>query len=77
MPAAKQPTTCCAPMMPPCTRPSRTKGLCHSHYERERRGKPVGVVLRQKGRPGIHLTDRKSTRLNSSHIQKSRMPSSA
>ena len=24
-----------------------------------------------------HLTDRKSTRLNSSHIQKSRMPSSA
>ena len=26
---------------------------------------------------GFHLTDRKSTRLNSSHIQKSRMPSSA
>ena len=25
----------------------------------------------------IHLPDRKSTRLNSSHIQKSRMPSSA
>ena len=25
----------------------------------------------------IHVTDRKSTRLNSSHIQKSRMPSSA
>ena len=27
--------------------------------------------------PGSHLQDRKSTRLNSSHIQKSRMPSSA
>ena len=26
---------------------------------------------------GLHLEDRKSTRLNSSHIQKSRMPSSA
>ena len=26
---------------------------------------------------GAHLGDRKSTRLNSSHIQKSRMPSSA
>ena len=26
---------------------------------------------------GAHLLDRKSTRLNSSHIQKSRMPSSA
>ena len=26
---------------------------------------------------GIELLDRKSTRLNSSHIQKSRMPSSA
>ena len=25
----------------------------------------------------LHLADRKSTRLNSSHIQKSRMPSSA
>ena len=25
----------------------------------------------------VHLEDRKSTRLNSSHIQKSRMPSSA
>ena len=30
-----------------------------------------------KGRKGSLLTDRKSTRLNSSHIQKSRMPSSA
>ena len=29
------------------------------------------------GYDGIELTDRKSTRLNSSHIQKSRMPSSA
>ena len=29
------------------------------------------------GRPGMRMLDRKSTRLNSSHIQKSRMPSSA
>ena len=27
--------------------------------------------------PGVQSADRKSTRLNSSHIQKSRMPSSA
>ena len=33
---------------------------------------------REQVRPGIaELKDRKSTRLNSSHIQKSRMPSSA
>ena len=29
------------------------------------------------GGPGLLFEDRKSTRLNSSHIQKSRMPSSA
>ena len=29
------------------------------------------------GEPGTNNLDRKSTRLNSSHIQKSRMPSSA
>ena len=34
--------------------------------------KPAGVVI-----PGPAKIDRKSTRLNSSHIQKSRMPSSA
>ena len=47
---------------------------------------PVGEVLYLKAelkyvtlrtRSGEHLIDRKSTRLNSSHIQKSRMPSSA
>ena len=31
----------------------------------------------QPHRPLAYTTDRKSTRLNSSHIQKSRMPSSA
>ena len=36
---------------------------------------PSSVVL--FGPPGVGKTDRKSTRLNSSHIQKSRMPSSA
>ena len=37
-------------------------------HEAQQRGEPVGWVT---------LADRKSTRLNSSHIQKSRMPSSA
>ena len=37
---------------------------------------PPGVFTRP-GTPGQPQTDRKSTRLNSSHIQKSRMPSSA
>ena len=35
------------------------------------------VLLYPKGKKSDDLTDRKSTRLNSSHIQKSRMPSSA
>ena len=42
------------------------------------------IVMEFKDRPGVHcivawhrVGDRKSTRLNSSHIQKSRMPSSA
>ena len=40
------------------------------------------AALRKRGRPTLgdgpsELVDRKSTRLNSSHIQKSRMPSSA
>ena len=43
---------------------------------------PVGVATGPRGRTfvlkqEIFLQDRKSTRLNSSHIQKSRMPSSA
>ena len=36
-----------------------------------------GVVLREYGPGEMPMEDRKSTRLNSSHIQKSRMPSSA
>ena len=36
----------------------------------------IGLVLLQHGK-GADMGDRKSTRLNSSHIQKSRMPSSA
>ena len=40
--------------------------------------KPVTVALPYNGPPGgLAVQDRKSTRLNSSHIQKSRMPSSA
>ena len=37
----------------------------------------VADRLRARGLDVVHLQDRKSTRLNSSHIQKSRMPSSA
>ena len=38
----------------------------------------IGVVLLQRSEGGaLGMGDRKSTRLNSSHIQKSRMPSSA
>ena len=40
------------------------------------RAGPVQLTTRQ-GYNLVHWTDRKSTRLNSSHIQKSRMPSSA
>ena len=54
-------------------------------------GDDVGTELRERGDPGDEAVlesfriergeqvteDRKSTRLNSSHIQKSRMPSSA
>ena len=41
--------------------------------------KRLMAALRQAGYPVMHTRegDRKSTRLNSSHIQKSRMPSSA
>ena len=52
--------------------------------ERERGEKPgaqveglVPDLILAQQRPGWTETDRKSTRLNSSHIQKSRMPSSA
>ena len=38
----------------------------------------VCIGVNERTRTGtLHCTDRKSTRLNSSHIQKSRMPSSA
>ena len=42
------------------------------------RGTDQGIKLRREREAGIYaIEDRKSTRLNSSHIQKSRMPSSA
>ena len=34
-------------------------------------------ILDSRGNPTVEAEDRKSTRLNSSHTQKSRMPSSA
>ena len=45
-------------------------GVSNSHVEKDRK-----KIL--KGHKLSPLLDRKSTRLNSSHIQKSRMPSSA
>ena len=39
--------------------------------------KEASVILEEINRSGGNSADRKSTRLNSSHIQKSRMPSSA
>ena len=39
--------------------------------------KPESVQVFGEPRLGLLVSDRKSTRLNSSHIQKSRMPSSA
>ena len=42
---------------------------------RDQTGRSRGEQMGRRFRPG--LLDRKSTRLNSSHIQKSRMPSSA
>ena len=40
-------------------------------------GIPVGMLRQKSTFPRRALTDRKSTRLNSSHREKSRMPSSA
>ena len=40
-------------------------------------GKDVFVHISAVEQAGLSTLDRKSTRLNSSHIQKSRMPSSA
>ena len=43
----------------------------------ERDARPLELLKRIRSVPGLPGLDRKSTRLNSSHIQKSRMPSSA
>ena len=48
----------------------------HDHGDTEAAIDTLQAFLEQ-GREYDLLTDRKSTRLNSSHIQKSRMPSSA
>ena len=39
--------------------------------------KEIGTELFKRSNRGVSVTDRKSTRLNSSHWNKSRMPSSA
>ena len=45
-------------------------GISQSEFLRQ-------AIRRATIRPVIHVSDRKSTRLNSSHVRKSRMPSSA
>ena len=51
------------------------------HFLRDKEKREVDFVITERGQPVCLIecktTDRKSTRLNSSHIQKSRMPSSA
>ena len=47
------------------------------HLYIERRMVPLNIWLTNAEKSGDEVADRKSTRLNSSHIQKSRMPSSA
>ena len=59
----------------------------YAHDHRGRTGDDISRAFRHMGQPEVYATvglgllaaglDRKSTRLNSSHIQKSRMPSSA
>ena len=47
-------------------------------FDADVNGQPRGMILRRDPSGSlIDTEDRKSTRLNSSHIQKSRMPSSA
>ena len=62
-----------------CTAPDARKFLAGNLYEEEigfaGHGSHYDLLVRQG--EALGLTDRKSTRLNSSHIQKSRMPSSA
>ena len=55
-----------APVWDPATRKTRTSVTAHPTHKRESAQEKV-----------MKKSDRKSTRLNSSHIQKSRMPSSA
>ena len=59
-------------------------GIVHATMEKQEKSLPRGLedglraALQRGDLPGAELRlDRKSTRLNSSHIQKSRMPSSA
>ena len=49
----------------------------HFTFVAKRYGLPMGKPLDYDHSQYLHQVDRKSTRLNSSHIQKSRMPSSA
>ena len=53
----------------------REIAVLHRCGEELARGR--GQIVSITGEAGIGKSDRKSTRLNSSHIQKSRMPSSA
>ena len=67
-----------------------TRDWKHEYQLQKKRGEDKDQIERQKARraydkKGVnragkdidHITDRKSTRLNSSHVSESRMPSSA
>ena len=55
-----------------------SKGFAGGITEAQSKGKEIGDALIDDINKAFNIdTDRKSTRLNSSHIQKSRMPSSA
>ncbi len=40
-----KPTHCQAPCDPPCMRPAWAKGLCNSHYWRQRRGSRIDTPI--------------------------------
>ena len=52
-------------------------GLCTAQVMLEKGYMVYELSRRAEGAPGMKHIDRKSTRLNSSHVSESRMPSSA
>ena len=57
--------------------PAQARGKRRAVYDAECHATLPGKLVRGESSEAVADPDRKSTRLNSSHIQKSRMPSSA